>query len=369
MAVPFIMPADAVREVIYPQTRKINVAKQTIKANKDREAQKDAERNAWRLQNGWLDVSRVMMPNEVVDRAMEQEKKQARISTPRYMTTDEKRTSARMAAKMEADKKNEEAVKAVSTMLSLPMPSTYVSTGNSYLDTMMDMAVPFGLGRAAKGFNVALKASPSIGRAIVSGSKAAVSPRAVTNFALQSTPFIAAAVDNENSDSSFITQYPALTALLGYGTLLGLRGSYKKWFAEPKGRPVLKTPEVDKSKFKSERAYQREYDRQMRINEAEFKKATEAFEKQDDVIANARRRKWIIPETKFGKINRWAILPGLLGAAGYETYSGFNNKTQTSPTNDKEEKTDTIQVIAPEYYDAPIQQPVDTTSIEGLTLY
>ena len=71
MAVPFIMPADAVREVIYPQTRKINVAKQTIKANKDREAQKDAERNAYRLQNGWLDVSRVMMPNEAVDRAME----------------------------------------------------------------------------------------------------------------------------------------------------------------------------------------------------------------------------------------------------------------------------------------------------------
>lgn len=368
MAVPFIMPADAVREVIYPQTRKINVAKQTIKANKDREAQKDAERNAYRLRNGWLDVSRVMMPNEAVDRAMEQEKKQARISTPRYMTTDEKRTSARMAAKMEADKKNEEAVKAVSTMLSLPMPSTYVSTGNSYLDTMMDMAVPFGLGRVAKGFNVALKASPSIGRAIVSGSKAAVSPRAITNFALQSTPFIAAAADNENSDSSFITQYPALTALLGYGTLLGLRGSYKKWFAEPKGRPVLKTPEVDKSKFKSERAYQREYDRQMRINEAEFKKATEAFEKQDDVIANARRRKWIIPETKFGKINRWAILPGLLGATGYEAFHKADN-TSPSPTNDKEEKTDTIQVIAPEYYDAPIQQPVDTTSIEGLTLY
>ena len=367
MAVPFIMPADAVREVIYPQTRKINVAKQTIKANKDREAQKDAERNAWRLQNGWLDVSRVMMPNEAVDRAMEQEKKQARISTPRYMTTDEKRTSARMAAKMEADKKNEEAVKAVSTMLSLPMPSTYVSTGNPYLDTMMDMAVPFGLGRAAKGFNVALKTSPSIGRAIVSGSKVAVSPRAVTNFALQSTPFIAAAADD--SEGSFVTQYPALTALLGYGTLLGLRGSYKKWFAEPKGRPVLEKPNIDKSKFKSEKAYQREYDRQMQINEAEFKKATEAFEKQDDVIANARRRKWIVPETKFGKINRWAILPGLLGTAGYETYSWFNNKTQTSPTNDKEEKTDTIQVIAPEYYDAPIQQPMDTTSTEGLTLY
>ena len=35
----------------------------------------------------------------------------------------------------------------------------------------------------------------------------------------------------------------------------------------------------------------------------------------------------------------------------------------------KEEKTDTIQVIAPEYYDAPIQQSVDTTSTEGLTLY
>ena len=367
MAVPFIMPADAVREVIYPQTRKINVAKQTIKANKDREAQKNAERNAWRLQNGWLDVSRVMMPNEAVDRAMEQEKKQARISTPRYMTTDEKRTSARMAAKMEADKKNEEAVKAVSTMLSLPMPSTYVSTGNSYLDTMMDMAVPFGLGRAAKGFNVALKTSPSIGRAIVSGSKVAVSPRAVTNFALQSTPFIAAAADD--SEGSFLTQHPALTALLGYGTLLGLRGSYKKWFAEPKGRPVLETPKVDRSKFKSEKAYQREYDRQMQINEAEFKKATEAFEKQDDVIANARRRKWIVPETKFGKINRWAILPGLLGTAGYETYSWFNNKTQTSPTNDKEEKTDTIQVIAPQYYDAPIQQSVDTTSTEGLTLY
>lgn len=367
MAVPFIMPADAVREVIYPQIRKINVAKQTIKANEDREAQKDAERNAYRLRNGWLDVSRVMMPNEAVDRAMEQEKKQARISTPRYMTTDEKRTSARMAAKMEADKKNEEAIKAVSTMLSLPMPSTYVSTGNSYLDTMMDAVVPFGLGRAAKGFNVALKASPSIGRAIVSGGKAAVSPRAVTNFALQSTPFIAAAADN--SEGSFVTQHPALTALLGYGTLLGLRGSYKKWFAEPKGRPVLKTPEVDASKFRSTKAYQREYDRQMQINEEEFKKATEAFEKQDDVIANARRRKWIIPETKFGKINRWAILPGLLGAAAYEFYNKSNNTSTSSPTNDKEEKTDTIQVIAPEYYNAPIQQSVDTTSTEGLTLY
>lgn len=367
MAVPFIMPADAVREVIYPQTRKINVAKQTIKANKDREAQKDAERNAYRLRNGWLDVSRVMMSDEAVDRAMGQEKKQARISTPRYMTTDEKRTSARMAAKMEADKKNEEAVKAVSTMLSLSMPSTYVSTGNSYLDTMMDMAVPFGLGRAAKGFNVALKASPSIGRAIVSGSKAAVSPRAVTNFALQSTPFIAAAADN--SEGSFVTQYPALTALLGYGALRGLRGSYKKWFAEPKGRPVLETPKVDKSKFESKEAYQKEYDRQMQINEEEFKKATEAFEKQPKVIANARRRKWIVPETKFGKIDRWVIWPGLLGTAGYETYSWFNNKTQTSPTNDKEEKTDTVQVIAPKYYDAPIQQPVDTTSTEGLTLY
>lgn len=367
MAVPFIMPADAVREVIYPQTRKINVAKQTIKANKDREAQKDAERNAWRLQNGWLDVSRVMMSDEAVDRAMGQEKKQARISIPRYMTTDEKRTSARMAAKMEADKKNEEAVKAVSTMLSLPMPSTYVSTGNSYLDTMMDMAVPFGLGRAAKGFNVALKASPSISRAIVSGGKAAVSPRAVTNFALQSTPFIAAAADD--SEGPLVTQYPALTALLGYGTLLGLRGSYKKWFAEPKGRPILEKPNIDKSKFKSEKAYQREYDRQMQINEAEFKKATEAFEKQDDVIANARRRKWIIPETKFGKINRWAILPGLLGAAAYEFYNKSNNTSTSSPTNDKKEETDTIQVIAPEYYNAPIQQPMDTTSTEGLTLY
>ena len=366
MAVPFIMPADAVREVIYPQTRKINVAKQTIKANKDREAQKDAERNAWRLQNGWLDVSRVMMPNEVVDRAMEQEKKQARISTPRYMTTDEKRTSARMAAKMEADKKNEEAVKAVSTMLSLPMPSTYVSTGNSYLDTMMDMAVPFGLGRVAKGFNVALKASPSIGRAIVSGGKAAASPRAVTNFALQSTPFIAAAADD--SEGLFLTQHPALTALLGYGALRGLRGSYKKWFAEPKGRPVLKTPEVDASKFRSTKAYQKEYDRQMQINEAEFKKATEAFEKRDDVIANARRRKWMVPETKFGKINRWVIWPGLIGTAAYETFHKANN-TSPSPTNDKKEKTDTIQVIAPEYYDAPIQQSVDTTSTESLTLY
>ena len=40
MAVPFIMPADAVREVIYPQTRKINVAKQTIKANKTEKLKK-----------------------------------------------------------------------------------------------------------------------------------------------------------------------------------------------------------------------------------------------------------------------------------------------------------------------------------------
>lgn len=365
MAVPFIMPADAVRAVIYPEERKITVAKQTGETNRKREAQKNAERNAYRLQNGWLDVNRVMMSDEAVDRAMQQNT--AQLSTPRFQTTDERRASQRQFAKMQADKNNEEAKKAAATMLSLTLPSTYVSTGSSYLDTMMDLAVPFGLGQASKGFNLALKTSPSISRAIVSGGKAAVSPRAVTNFALQSTPFIAAAADD--SEGSFVTQYPALTALLGYGTLLGLRGSYKKWFAEPKGRPILEKPNIDKSKFKSEKAYQREYDRQMQINEAEFKKATEAFEKQDDVIANARRRKWIIPETKFGKINRWAILPGLLGATGYEFYNKSNNTSTPSPTNDKEEKTDTIQVIAPEYYDAPIQQPMDTTSIEGLTLY
>ena len=365
MAVPFIMPADAVRAVIYPEERKITVAKQTGETNRKREAQKNAERNAYRLQNGWLDVNRVMMSDEAVDRAMQQNT--AQLSTPRFQTTDERRASQRQFAKMQADKNNEEAKKAAATMLSLTLPSTYVSTGNSYLDTMMDLAVPFGLGQASKGFNLALKTSPSIGRAIVSGSKAAVSPRAVTNFALQSTPFIAAAADN--SEGSFVTQYPALTALLGYGALRGLRGSYKKWFAEPKGRPVLETPKVDKSKFESKEAYQKEYDRQMQINEEEFKRATEEFEKQPKVIANARRRKWIVPETKFGKIDRWVIWPGLLGTAGYETYSWFNNKTQTSPTNDKEEKTDTIQVIAPEYYDAPIQQPMDTTSTEGLTLY
>ena len=92
----------------------------------------------------------------------------------------------------------------------------------------------------------------------------------------------------------------------------------------------------------------------MQINEAEFKKATESFEKRDDVIANARRRKWMVPETKFGKINRWVIWPGLIGTAAYETFHKANN-TSPSPTNDKEEKTDTIQVIAPENYDAPIQ--------------
>lgn len=368
MAVPFIMPADAVREVIYPQTRKINVAKQTIKANKDREAQKDAERNAWRLQNGWLDVSRVMMPNEVVDRAMEQEKKQARISTPRYMTIDEKRTSARMAAKMEADKKNEEAIKAVSTMLSLPMPSTYVSTGNSYLDTMMDLAVPFGLGQASKGFNLALKASPSIGRAIVSGGKAAVSPRTVTNFALQVTPFMAAAADNENSNGSFITEYPGVAALAGYASLAALRGGYRKWFKEPPGRPVLEKPKLDRNKFKTERAYQKAYDKQMAINQKEFEEATAKFEEDDKVKANAKRREFIVPKTTWGRVNRWIMLPGLTGLAGFNIYSAYKNKQSTSNNAEAEAKSDTLEIV-PEFYEQIPSNPTDTTSTDTYTIY
>lgn len=367
MAVPFIMPADAVREVIYPQTRKINVAKQTIKANKDRETQKDAERNAYRLRNGWLDVSRVMMPNEVVDRAMEQEKKQAKISTPRYMTTDEKRTSARMAAKMEADKKNEEAVKAVSTMLSLPMPSTYVSTGNSYLDTMMDMAVPFGLGRAAKGFNVALKASPSIGRAIVSGSKAAVSPRAVTNFALQSTPFIAAAADNENSDGSLITKYPGVAALAGYASLAALRGGYRKWFKEPPGRPVLKKPDLKFGDFETADDYYKAYDKQMAINQKEFEDATAVFENDAKVKANAKRREFIVPKTAWGRVNRWIMQPGLMGLAGFDIYRRLNTPTASEGTKE-EVKSDTLEIV-PEFYEQIPSNPTDTTSTDTYTIY
>lgn len=365
MAVPFIMPADAVRAVIYPQTRKINVAKQTIKANKDREAQKDAERNAWRLQNGWLDVSRVMMSDEAVDRAMQQNT--AQLSTPRFQTTDERRASQRQFAKMQADKNNEEAKKAVSTMLSLTLPSTYVSTGSSYLDTMMDLAVPFGLGQASKGFNLAIKTSPSIGKAVVSGGKAMVSPRAVTNFALQATPFMAAAADNENSDGSFITKYPGVAALAGYASLAALRSGYRKWFKEPPGRPVLEKPQLDRNKFRSEKAYQKEYDKQMAINQKKFEEATATFENDDKVKANARRREFIVPKTAWGKVNRWLIWPSLTGLAGFNIYKQFNIPSSTS-NNSEEAKSDTLEII-PEFYEQIPSNSTDTTSTDTYTIY
>lgn len=366
MAVPFIMPADAVREVIYPQTRKINVAKQTIKANKDREAQKNAERNAYRLQNGWLDVNRVMMSDEAVDRAIQQNT--AQLSTPRFQTTDERRASQRQFAKMQADKNNEEAKKAVGTMLSLTLPSTYVSTGSPYLDTMMDLAVPFGLGQASKGFNLALKTSPSIGKAVVSGGKAMVSPRAVTNFALQATPFMAAAADNENSNGSFITEYPGVAALAGYASLAALRGGYRKWFKEPPGRPVLEEPKLDRNKFRTERAYQKAYDKQMAINQKEFEEATAKFEEDDKVKANAKRREFIVPKTTWGRVNRWIMLPGLTGIAGLNIYSAYKNKQSTSNNAEEEAKSDTLEIV-PEFYDQIPSNPTDTTSTDTYTIY
>ena len=365
MAVPFIMPADAVRAVIYPQERKITVAKQTGEANRKREAQKNAERNAYRLQNGWLDVNRVMMSDEAVDRAMQQNT--AQLSTPRFQTTDERRASQRQFAKMQADKNNEEAKKAVGTMLSLTLPSTYVSTGSSYLDTMMDLAVPFGLGQASKGFNLALKTSPSIGKAVVSGGKAMVSPRAVTNFALQATPFMAAAADNENSNGSFITEYPGVAALAGYASLAALRGGYRKWFKEPPGRPVLEKPKLDRNKFKTERAYQKAYDKQMAINQKEFEEATATFENDAKVKANAKRREFIVPKTAWGRVNRWIMLPGLMGLAGFDIYRRLNTPTASEGTKE-EVKSDTLEIV-PEFYDQIPSNPTDTTSTDTYTIY
>lgn len=365
MAVPFIMPADAVRAVIYPQERKITVAKQTGEANRKREAQKNAERNAYRLQNGWLDVNRVMMSDEDVDRAMQQNTTQ--LSTPRFQTTDERRASQRQFAKMQADKNNEEAKKAVGTMLSLTLPSTYVSTGSPYLDTIMDLAVPFGLGQASKGFNLALKTSPSIGKAVVSGGKAMVSPRAVTNFALQATPFMAAAADNENSDGSFITKYPGVAALAGYASLAALRSGYRKWFKEPPGRPVLEKPKLDRNKFRTERAYQKEYDKQMAINQKKFEEATATFENDDKVKANARRREFIVPKTAWGKVNRWLIWPSLTGLAGFNIYKQFNIPSSTS-NNSEEAKSDTLEII-PEFYEQIPSNSTDTTSTDTYTIY
>lgn len=366
MAVPFIMPADAIRAAIYPQERKIAVAKQTGEANRKREAQKNAERNAYRLQNGWLDVNRVMMSDEDVDRAMQQNT--AQLSTPRFQTTDERRASQRQFAKMQADKNNEEAKKAVATMLSLTLPSTYVNTGSSYLDTMMDLAIPFGLGQASKGFNLALKTSPSIGRAVVSGGKAVVSPRAVTNFALQATPFVAAAADNENSGGSFITEYPGVAALAGYTSLAALRSGYRKWFKEPPGRPVLKEPDLDPNKFKTKRAYQKEYDKQMAINQKQFEEATAKFEDRKDVQANARRREFIVPKTGWGKVNRFVVWPSLIGLAGSNIYLANKSKQSTSNKTEDDAKTDTLEIV-PEFYNQIPSNSTDTTSTDTYTIY